>query len=57
MIYTLIPLFSYVYFIVLQTYVLKIELILNGVGIVLLLIEIFFSLIAIATISTHEKII
>ena len=53
--FTLFPFFSYVYYLLLQTYVLKFELIINGLGIFFTVFEFILSLWTIVVISLHEK--
>jgi hypothetical protein len=57
MLFTILPLFSYVYYLLLQTYVLKLEIIVNLIGALLLGLELIISLLAIITVSLHEKAI
>ena len=47
--------YTYVHYLILQTYVLRIELITNGVGIVLWILEVAFGVIAFISISGKES--
>lgn len=49
------PIFNYVYFALLQTYVLKLEIILNILGLAIVCLEIAATLIGIISISKQEK--
>ena len=53
--YSIGVLYTYVHFLLWQTYVLRIELITNGVGLVLWLVEILFGLLAFIGISSKES--
>jgi hypothetical protein len=57
LIFQIIPLFSYIYFLCLQTYALKIEVIINAIGLFFFAFEIVFCLLAILVLSAHEKAI
>jgi transmembrane protein 216 len=55
--FSVFPFFSYVYYLLLQTYVLRFELIINGLGIFFTCFEFVLSLWTIVVISLHEKAI
>jgi hypothetical protein len=55
--FTIFPFFSYVYYLLLQTYVFKFELIINGLGIFFTCFEFILSLWTIVIISLHENAI
>lgn len=55
LIYSVITLFGYLYFLSIQTYVLKFEVIINLIGIFFLIIEIIFAFIATFVFVLHEK--
>jgi transmembrane protein 216 len=55
LIFIIVPLYTFVHFLILQTYVLYIEMILNGIGIGLTVIELVFCLLSMMAISSQEK--
>jgi transmembrane protein 216 len=55
LLFSFVPFFSNCYFMVLQTYSLKIEVILNVIGMIFVSLEYVFCLIAVIVIGRHEK--
>ena len=55
LVFIIVPLYTFVQFLVLQTYVLYIEIIINGIGISLTAIELVFCLLSMMAISSQEK--
>ena len=54
-IFSVAAIYTYVHYLCLQTYVLRIEIIINGVGIVLWIIEVAFAMLAFLSISGKES--
>lgn len=52
---SVIPFLGYFYYMLLQTYVLKFEIILNMIGIIFLCLEIMASIYSFAIFVKHEK--
>lgn len=55
LIFVIVPLYTYVQFLILQTYVLKLEVILNSFGLCITAIETAFCLLSMMAISKQEK--
>ena len=55
LIFVIVPLYTYVQFLILQTYVLKLEVILNAFGLCITGIETAFCLLSMMAISKQEK--
>ena len=55
LVFIIVPLYTFVHFCILQTYVLYIEMILNGIGFWLTVIELVFCLLSMMAISSQEK--
>ena len=55
LVFIIVPLYTFLHFLHLQTYVLYIETILNGIGFVLTVIELVFCLLSMMAISSQEK--
>ena len=55
LIFVIVPLYTYAQFLVLQTYVLRLEVILNAFGLLMTIIELVFCLLSMMTISKQEK--
>ena len=55
LIFVIVPLYTYAQFLVLQTYVLRLEVILNAFGLLMTIIELVFCLLSMMAISKQEK--